>query len=250
MRVIKKGPLLRVAAVATGGGSTVKAVLEQCLPGGRLHGLVEVAVIVGTRPGIEALERPKQVVGMEHVPTRVVERKLGTKTEVRFGKELMKVFNQFDVDMFALLGCIPTIPGNVLEKFVGTNQHPAPPQRFGGKGWHGILPYAAQLYYVQDLGAKHPAIVVSQWVAPEVDGGSVIHYGEVPILDGDTPEALRDRGLPVEWAVQVETLRRLATDTAEETPCPYSCTPMSGTRAGVALENAKARALAEYGHHK
>ena len=42
------------------------------------------------------------------------------------------------------------------------------------------------------------------------DHGEVLWYKTVPIVEGDTPETLQQRALPVEHETQIEALQRLS----------------------------------------
>ncbi len=226
-RINRKGPKLRVGLLASGGGTTILAVLKECAPGGRLHDLVEVAVIIGSKVGIKALNRPKEVPGMEDIPTRVVERKKRTgKTEDQFADELLAIFQEFGVELFCQMGWLPETPEKVWRMFPGTNQHPGPTPLFGGDGMYGVRVHAARLLYMRSIacqpdGGGMDQTVVCQWVG-ELDQGATIHYEMVPVdLATDTPESLQARALPLEWECQIRGLELLASGREFEMVCPF-----------------------------
>ena len=68
------------------------------------------------------------------------------------------------------------------------NIHPALIPAFCGKGMYGLRVHQAAL----ERGVKLSGATV-HFVSEEPDGGPIIAQKSVPVLDGDTPEALQQR---------------------------------------------------------
>lgn len=255
MLVPKRGPKLRIAMLASGGGTTIKAVLEQCLPGGRLHDLVEPALIVASRPDAGALMRPNEV-GID-VPVISImppsRRKPEAPTTEEFAAALIELFDGEEIDMFCQFGWLPMTPEAVLLRYFGINQHPGPVPLFGGKGMHGIRVHAARLNYLRKMaelpnGGTWPrqTVVVCQQVAPQFDEGAMIEFDTITIDEGETPESLQAKALPHEWEVQIRALERIARGPVNEMVCPFGAALPTGHPNQALLDAAKAEAIASY----
>lgn len=251
MGIAKKGSKLQIAMLASGGGTTIKAVLTECLPGGRLHDLVEPVCIIASRPDAGALKRPREV-GIK-VPTFDVvppSRRLGAPDPELFGNMLANIFDGGGVDLFCQFGWLPLTPKSLLDRYPGINQHPGPVPAYGGKGMYGRAVHAARLNYIRATSGYQATVVVSHWVTPEYDKGRVIQYEEVAVLPDDTPETLGARALEVEWRTQIRTLAMLSlgTNSVSGVDCLFGEEPDPNSAAGRALAQAKARAIADYPH--
>lgn len=196
----------RLAPLASGSGTTVEAILDARRQG-RLP-LIEPAVLITDRPGAGVVERTRWF----GIPHRLVERKSFGREE--FGYTLLRVLEEFGVDIVGQFGWLSHTPVNTIDLFTGMamiNQHPGPVPWFGGKGMWGKRPHAAVLRFRELVQREKGRLitqtrVVAQFVDPRFDQGGVIHYNEVSIEEGDTPETLQRRALPYEWETQIRAL--------------------------------------------
>jgi phosphoribosylglycinamide formyltransferase-1 len=106
------------------------------------------------------------------------------------------------VDIVCLCGFLKklVIPGHWAGRVL--NIHPGPLPRFGGKGMYGHFVHEAVL--AAGMAESGPTVHL---VDDEYDHGSVLAFEPVPVLDGDTPEALQKRVYEAEmrlypWALQ------------------------------------------------
>lgn len=235
---------LRVAALVSGSGTTMYMV-GQAIKLGVVKG-VELTFCIASKPDIGALARAKEL----HIPDAVIEwRNYPTRKE--FGEAILDVMERRRIDRFVQYGWKPKTPRNVVEAFRhgrALNQHPGPPEYFGGKGMYGIRVHAAVLRF-HELTKCHPnerwTEVVAQLVAPEYDEGKVLVRTRVPICEGDTPETLQARALPYEWATQISALQWFAYPDNFPRNTPQFVVLESEKQR---LEEAKAWAIEQYPH--
>lgn len=233
---------LRVAALVSGSGTTMYMV-GQAIKLGAIKG-VELAICIASKYGIGALDRAREL----GVPDAVIPRR-HFSSEVEYGDALLDVLRRRRIDLPAQYGWMPKTPLNVVEAFPdrSINQHPGPPEYFGGQGMYGIRVHAAVLRFHQlanhrsDLWTE----VVAQLVAPQYDQGNVLVRTRVPICAGDTPELLQARALPYEWATQIVALQWCANP---DRPLPLSPRFFVPDREGGMVLPAKEWAVKQYPH--
>jgi phosphoribosylglycinamide formyltransferase-1 len=111
------------------------------------------------------------------------------------------------VELIVLSGYLRQLGPQTLARYRGRvlNIHPGPLPQFGGHGMYGRRVHEA----VIAAGARESGICIHR-VDEEYDRGPVIAERAVPVLAGDTPEALEARVTALEPAFFVETLSRIA----------------------------------------
>lgn len=174
---------LRVAVLASGGGSNLQALLDRCkgLPGARAR----VALVVGSRAGIGALARA-EVAG---APGAVVEAGAGE------GAALLALFGRHRIDLVVLAGYLRLIPAEVVSALAGRiiNIHPSLLPAFGGRGMYGLRVHRA----VVAAGVRVSGVTVHR-VERDYDTGEILAQWPVPVWPGDTAERLAERVLATE----------------------------------------------------
>jgi len=106
------------------------------------------------------------------------------------------------VEIVCLAGFMRLLTPWIISRWDGRmiNIHPALLPAFKGLDTHeraiaaGVKEHGATVHYV----------------VPEMDSGPVILQGAVPVMDGDTPDALAARVLAVEHKIYPQALRRVA----------------------------------------
>jgi formyltetrahydrofolate-dependent phosphoribosylglycinamide formyltransferase len=185
----------RVAVLASGGGSNLQALID------RFHAPpspVRMSLVVASRAGIGALARAERA-GIASV---VVEQGAGGAAR------LLDALEAHGIDLVVLAGYLSLVPPEVVERFRGRmlNIHPALLPAFGGHGMYGMRVHRA----VIESGARVSGATVHR-VDDRYDEGEIVAQWPVPVLPGDTPEALAARVLAVEHRilpVAVEALAR------------------------------------------
>lgn len=135
-------------------------------------------------------------------------RTLKTDREM-FGQRILLALRDHGATVVAQNGWIPYTPDNVTETYAGRifNQHPGPPEEFGGKGMMGKAVHAAVLKFQELAGRTFDTSVVAHDAQAGLDTGGVRKREKVPVLPGDTVDALQQRALPVEHRVQIDLLK-------------------------------------------
>jgi formyltetrahydrofolate-dependent phosphoribosylglycinamide formyltransferase len=190
----------RIAVLASGGGSNLQALIDRFH--GRPDAPVEVALVVGGRAGIGALERAERA----GVSATVLDaRALGATV---FAQRLAEELEAHRIDMVVLAGWLQLVPGEVVARYRGRmlNVHPALLPAFGGKGFYGGRVHQA----VIASGARVSGATV-HLVDDRYDEGAIIAQWPVPVLDGDTAETLAARVLRVEHRLLPLAVEALAT---------------------------------------
>jgi folate-dependent phosphoribosylglycinamide formyltransferase PurN len=110
-------------------------------------------------------------------------------------EQLEKLLGDHRVDLIVLAGYLRLVPRSVVGAYRGRiiNIHPALLPAFGGAGMYGQRVHSA----VIEQGARVSGATV-HFVDEAYDRGPIIAQWPVPVLPGDTPEALAARVLRVE----------------------------------------------------
>jgi len=175
-------PRARLAALASGGGSNLQAILDHfAVLGASAPG--DVVLVVSDRAAAGALDRARRAgIPTVHLPARENHRLLERLTEA-------------GVTHVALAGYLRLIPTEVVAAFRGrlVNIHPALLPAFGGPGMYGHHVHEA----VVRAGAATTGATV-HFVDERYDGGAVIAQWAVPVRPTDDADAVAARVLAVE----------------------------------------------------
>lgn len=180
------GAPARVAVLASGSGTNLRALLERFPPSPPGAGTVaRVGLVIGSRPEIGALRRAERA-GVEH---RVLEEADPD------GEALGQLLRGADIDLVVLAGYLRLVPAPVVRAYRGRmlNVHPALLPAFGGRGMYGEAVHRAVL----ERGVRVTGVTV-HFVDEEYDQGPVVAQWPVPVLEDDDAERLAARVLRVE----------------------------------------------------
>ena len=171
---------MRVAVLASGGGTNLQALLDAC----RGSDPARVILVACNRPDAGALQRARQA----GVDTHVIQ-------DPNDGPALIAMFERYEVDLVVLAGYLKLVPEDVVDAFAGRmiNIHPALLPSFGGPGMYGMRVHRAVL----ESGAtvSGPTIHV---VTAEYDRGPIVAQWPVPVAPDDTEDTLQKRVLAAE----------------------------------------------------
>ncbi len=181
---------VRVAVLASGGGTNLQALLDA------LHDspLARVARVVSTRPDAGVLERARRA----GVPATVLR-------DPADPSELLAALA--DADLAVLAGYLKLVPPAVVARFRWRmiNIHPALLPAFGGPGMYGRRVHEAVLA----SGAAESGATV-HYVDEQFDRGPIIAQARVPVRPDDTPDTLAARVLDAEHALLPRVVLELA----------------------------------------
>ena len=182
---------LRVAALASGTGTVLEAILA--------HG-IGIDLVVSDRR-CRALELAEH----HGITAELVERRSFGPAFDRDGysDEVVAVLQKHEVDVVVMAGFGTVIP-KAVESFPGrmVNTHPALLPSF--KGWHAVRD--AMAYGVKVTGCTVHV------VTEEMDVGPILAQEAVPVLDDDTEDTLHERIKEVERRLFPETIKRFLED--------------------------------------
>jgi phosphoribosylglycinamide formyltransferase-1 len=171
---------MRVAVLASGGGTNLQALLDTCTG----PAPAQVVVVISNTAEAGALGRA---------------RRAGVAVEVlrdhRDGAELLAVLERHDAQLVVLAGYLKLVPAEVVAAYSGRmiNIHPALLPSFGGKGMYGRRVHEAVL--ASGATISGPTVHL---VTEEYDRGRILAQWPVPVHATDTPETLAARVLAIE----------------------------------------------------
>ena len=182
--------MVRVAVLASGGGTNLQAILDQKAAGKIPHG--EIALVIATSPGAYALQRARNA----GVPSLTLKKAKGETPEA-YGERLIAALMENRIGLVVLAGFLTILAPNVIDAYRDRiiNIHPSLIPSFCGTGFYGLKVHEAALL----RGVKVTGATV-HFVNEIPDGGRIIAQKAVEVLPGDTPETLQKRVmLEAEW---------------------------------------------------
>ncbi len=185
--------MLRVVVLVSGGGSNLRALLEECRdPAFPAH-----VVAVGADRDADGLAHAEQF----GIPSFTVPYSSFASRE-EWGDELLAAVEQWQPDLVVLSGLMRLLPPRVVEALAPRliNTHPAFLPEFPGA--HGVRDALAA--GVAQTGAS--VIVVDTGV----DTGPILAQERVPVLPDDTEHSLHERIKPVERRLLIDVVRGIA----------------------------------------
>jgi phosphoribosylglycinamide formyltransferase-1 len=187
---------IRVGVLASGRGSNLQALIDSSKEG-RLT--ADIAVVISDVPAAKALERARTA-GIE---ARYVDpRRKGARLTEESETDIINLLEEFKVDLIALAGFMRILSERFVRHFKGRimNIHPS------------LLPSFPGLHVQRkalEYGVKYSGCTV-HFVDEGVDTGPIIVQAAVPILEGDTEEALSARILKEEHRIYTEAVQLFA----------------------------------------
>lgn len=187
----------RIAVLISGGGTTLKNLIEK-IKAGKLP--VEIALVVSSSPTTRGLAFATDA----GIPSKVVEQKAFAGQE-EFSRAIFDHCRQAKVDLVVMGGFLKriTIPDDYTNRVV--NIHPALVPAFCGEGFYGHRVHEAVLEY----GAKLSGCTV-HFADNQYDHGPVILQKAVPVMEDDTPETLAARVFEAECEAYPEAIGLIA----------------------------------------
>lgn len=193
--------MIRLAVLASHGGSTLQALIDACADGAID---AEVALVISNNSQAGAMARA-QTVG---IPTQHISAKTHGD-EAGADRAIVDALQHAAVDWVLLLGYMKKMGPNILHEYQGKiiNTHPALLPDFGGKGFYGRKVHEA----VQASGVRESGATL-HLVGSEYDSGPILAQVRVPILPEDDVDAIEQRVKQAEKGLLVDTLRRFSRD--------------------------------------
>ncbi|MGN6748142.1 MAG: phosphoribosylglycinamide formyltransferase [Xanthobacteraceae bacterium] len=185
----------RVAVLISGRGSNMTALIEAAKADDYP---AEIVLVLSNEPDAAGLGRARE----SGITTAVIDHRPFGGDREAFERALDDVLGKYRIDIICLAGFMRLLTGWFITRWSGRilNIHPA------------LLPDLKGLHtHRRALAAgvkRHGATV--HFVVEETDAGPIISQQSVPVLPGDTEEALAARVLEIEHRIYPEALRLVA----------------------------------------
>ena len=195
---------INIMVLVSGGGTNFQALLEAEKAG--MLGPGKLAVAVSDRKEAYALERAK----LQGIPVYIIEPDKNLPKDERrieHSDQICRIAKENHVSLIVLAGYLSIIAGKILKYYEGRiiNLHPSLLPKHGGMGMYGERVHRAVL----DAGEKESGCTV-HLVDAGTDTGPILLQRKVPVLVGDTPDALADRIHEQEHIAIVEATELMA----------------------------------------
>src|SRR5579864_6437126 len=185
----------RVAVLISGRGSNMTALIEAAKA---KDYPAEIVLVISNRPEATGLARARAA----GVTTAIVDHTLFGKDRTAFERALDAQLQTHRIDLVCLAGFMRLLTPRLVTRWSGRmlNIHPALLPQFKGLHTHRRALEAGV--------RRHGATV--HFVVPEMDSGPIVLQESVPVVEGDTEEALANRVLEVEHRIYPQALRLVA----------------------------------------
>jgi len=190
---------LALGVLASHGGTNLQAIIDSCLSGAID---AEVRVVISNNSRSMALERARKA----GIPTAHLSGATHPDPD-SLDEAIAETLQRYGVRVVALAGYMKMLGPRTLDAYRNRilNVHPALLPKFGGQGMYGERVHKAVLASGDSVSG-----VTVHLVDEEYDRGPVVAQAEVPVLPGDTPDALAARVLEQEHILYPETIQRIA----------------------------------------
>ena len=187
---------IKVGVLASGRGSNLQALIDASL-NGRID--ADIAIVISDNPDAKVLDKARAAGVDAHF---VDPRRKGARLTRESEAEVISLLDGAGVDLVALAGFMRILGPRLVRHFRRRiiNIHPS------------LLPSFPGLHVqkkAMEYGVKYSGCTV-HFVDEGVDTGPIIVQAAVPILEGDTVEALSERILAEEHRIYAEAVQLFA----------------------------------------
>lgn len=190
-------PPFRIAVLISGGGTTLKNLIDK-IQAGRLG--VQIAMVISSSPTARGLQFAQDA----DIPTAIVPSSRFASQE-EFSRAILDPCRAAKIDLVVMAGFLKRV--TIADDFSSrvTNIHPGLIPAFCGQGFYGHHVHQA----VIDYGAKLSGCTI-HFADNQYDHGPVILQRAVPVLDDDTPDTLAARIFEAECEAYPEAIQLIA----------------------------------------
>ncbi|MEO3433524.1 phosphoribosylglycinamide formyltransferase [Inquilinus sp. CAU 1745] len=185
---------LKAAVLISGRGSNMVALLDSCADPAFP---AEIVTVISNRPGAAGLARAEAA----GIPTRVIDHRAHPGRE-DFEASLTAALEEVGAELVCLAGFMRLLTPGFVDRWAGrmVNIHPSLLPAFKGLHVHEQALAA---------GVRVTGCTV-HYVTAEMDDGPIIAQAAVPVMPGDTPDALAARVLVAEHKAYPMALKLVA----------------------------------------
>lgn len=190
--------MIRLAIFVSGSGSDLQSIID-AVNEKRLK--AEIALVLGSKEGIFALERAKNA-GIETV---VFAKKNYVSAEAMY-EEVIPFLKERKIDYIILAGYLTILTKNIVKAYEKRiiNIHPSLIPAYCGDGFYGMKVHEAVIKNREKFSGA-----TVHYVDEGTDTGEIIAQVKVPVKEEDTPGDLAARVLEAEHILLPETLIKL-----------------------------------------
>lgn len=190
--------MLRIAVLISGGGTTLKNLIEaQSSPGANF----EIALVIASSPSAGGIEFAKQA----SIPFQVVVAEKSDAHSVNFSHAIFSAIEDSQIELVVMGGFLKLlpIPDHFADRVI--NIHPSLIPAFCGQGFYGLKVHQSVL----DFGCKLTGCTV-HFVDNQFDHGPIIAQRAVPVKSGDSAESLQQRVFAAECELYPQVITAFA----------------------------------------
>ena len=198
MPVAVMSDAVRIAVLASGGGSNFQALVDRFQ--GAENPQRDIVGVIASREGAGVLERAHRAGVASAISPAAA-------TGDELAVFLRRTLDEWRSDIVVLAGYMKLVPETLVRAWWGRilNIHPALLPSFGGRGMYGARVHRA----VIEAGVRITGATV-HFVDEAYDRGPILCQWPVPVLAGDTPESVAARVLTVEHRLLPAAVEALA----------------------------------------
>jgi len=188
--------MYKIVVLISGGGSNLQSIIDN-IASGNIN--AEISAVISNKDDAYGLERAENA-GIDH---HVLDHTIFATRE-SFDDSLAQIIESYEPDLIVLAGFMRILSDGFVDKFKGKliNIHPALLPKYKGLDTHQRALDAGE--------SEHGASV--HFVIPELDAGTVIVQGIVPVEADDTVNELQQRVHKIEHIIYPLAVKYLAED--------------------------------------
>lgn len=187
-----------IVVLISGNGSNLQAIIDQ-VESGKIN--AKISAVISNRADVYGLERAKKAgIQAEYLDHGLFE------SREKFDRELQVLIDKYQPDLVVLAGFMRILSDAFVEHYHGRliNIHPSLLPAYRGLHTHKRALQDFSKGKIKNHGAS------VHFVIPELDAGTVIVQGVVPIETDDTEASLANRVHQVEHIIYPEAVKWLA----------------------------------------
>ena len=188
--------MYKIVVLISGGGSNLQAIID-AIQAGNIK--AEIVSVISNRADAFGLERAEKASIDNHILDHTV-----FDSRESFDESLSQIIDSYEPDLIVLAGFMRILSDNFVEHFRGKmiNIHPSLLPKYKGLNTHQRA--------LESGDSEHGASV--HFVIPELDAGTIIIQGIVPIQANDTANELQKRVHKIEHQIYPQAVKYLAED--------------------------------------
>ncbi len=188
--------MYKIVVLISGGGSNLQAIIDNIQTG---NIKAEISAVISNRADAYGLERAEKADIDNHVLDNTV-----FESRESFDQSLSQIIDSYEPNLIVLAGFMRILSDEFVEHFRGRmiNIHPSLLPKYKGLNTHQRA--------LEGGDSEHGASV--HFVIPELDAGTIIIQGIVPVETNDTVDELQQRVHLIEHRIYPLAVKYLAED--------------------------------------